>query len=231
MGLTATFNVSLHCPLLTQRDAKVVLSQLETFEPHELDPAVAMLDHETPIKRLFMLLEMARHGAGLGRSPRERSRWSGGSRAWRTRGVEHAYALAHRPNPSVVLQKIHGFNLGVSRVYRRADPASAVGSVGFVSSNHSFELRERSGCDGESWARQGGVGTRLGGNPILHVPVPGSGGRVRGGRDGRSRTHQSGEHAHHRPVTETDRHRAHAHELSGKGRRKGGPGSVTRGGE
>jgi vesicle-fusing ATPase len=66
MGLTATFNVSLHCPLLTQRDAKVVLSQLGAFEPHELDPAVAMLDHETPIKRLFMLLEMARHGAGAG---------------------------------------------------------------------------------------------------------------------------------------------------------------------
>ena len=66
MGLTATFNVSLHCPLLTQTDAKVVLSQLGAFEPHELDPAVAMLDHETPIKRLFMLLEMARHGGGTG---------------------------------------------------------------------------------------------------------------------------------------------------------------------
>ena len=43
-----------------------MLSQLGAFEPHELDPAVAMLDHETPIKRLFMLLEMARHGAGAG---------------------------------------------------------------------------------------------------------------------------------------------------------------------
>lgn len=144
------------------------------------------------------------------------------------RGVEHAHTRARIDRtPQLSCKKLHGFNLlGVSRVYRRADPASAVSSVGFVSSNHLFELRERSGgCDGQSWARQGGVGTRPRGNPILHVPVPGPGGRVRGGRDGRSRTHQSGEHAHHRPVTETDRHRAHAHELSGKGEEgKGGTG-------
>lgn len=66
MGLTAAFNVSLHCPLLSGDDARRVLSQLGAFEPHEVDPAVALLDHETPIKRLFMLLEMARHGAGGG---------------------------------------------------------------------------------------------------------------------------------------------------------------------
>ena len=66
MGLTAAFNVSLHCPLLNAKDAEAVLKQLGAFEPHEVDAAVALLDHETPIKKLFMLLEMARHGAGIG---------------------------------------------------------------------------------------------------------------------------------------------------------------------
>ena len=61
-GLTATFNVSLHCPLLSSPDSKAVLGQLATFEAHELDAAVALLDEQTPIKKLFMLLEMARHG-------------------------------------------------------------------------------------------------------------------------------------------------------------------------
>ena len=64
MGLLSVFNVTLHCPLLTSTDAKAVLSQLDTFQAHELDSAVALLDSETPIKKLFMLLEMARHGGG-----------------------------------------------------------------------------------------------------------------------------------------------------------------------
>ena len=64
MGLTSAFNVSLHCPLLTSNGREVVLHQLGAFQPHELDPAVAILDEETPIKKLFMLLEMARHGGG-----------------------------------------------------------------------------------------------------------------------------------------------------------------------
>ena len=41
-----------------------VLRQLGAFQAHELEPAVALLDEETPIKKLFMLLEMARHGGG-----------------------------------------------------------------------------------------------------------------------------------------------------------------------
>ena len=36
----------------------------EVFELHELDAACALLDEQTPIKKLFMLLEMARHGGG-----------------------------------------------------------------------------------------------------------------------------------------------------------------------
>ena len=64
MGLVSAFNVSLHCPLLTSTDASHVLRQLGAFQAHELEPAVALLDEETPIKKLFMLLEMARHGGG-----------------------------------------------------------------------------------------------------------------------------------------------------------------------
>ena len=45
-------------------DASHVLRQLGAFQAHELEPAVALLDEETPIKKLFMLLEMARHGGG-----------------------------------------------------------------------------------------------------------------------------------------------------------------------
>jgi vesicle-fusing ATPase len=66
MGLVSAFNVVLHCPLLTSEDAKHVLHQLDAFQAHELEPAVALLDEETPIKKLFMLLEMARHGGGGG---------------------------------------------------------------------------------------------------------------------------------------------------------------------
>ena len=88
MGLVSAFNVSLHCPLLTSTDASDVLRQLGAFQAHEVDPAVALLDEETPIKRLFMLLEMARHGAWRGTGSAEggpggRFPANGGSRAWR----------------------------------------------------------------------------------------------------------------------------------------------------
>ena len=41
-----------------------VLAAIDAFAPAELDSAVALLDTEMPIKRLLMLLEMARQGAG-----------------------------------------------------------------------------------------------------------------------------------------------------------------------
>ena len=64
MGLLSVFNVTLHCPLLSPENVKQVLAQLDAFKTHEIDSAVALLEPETPIKKLFMLLEMARHGGG-----------------------------------------------------------------------------------------------------------------------------------------------------------------------
>jgi vesicle-fusing ATPase len=85
MGLLSVFNVTLHCPLLSPENVKQVLAQLDAFKTHEIDSAVALLEPETPIKKLFMLLEMARHGGGG--TPRARTGTSpsnGGSRAWKT---------------------------------------------------------------------------------------------------------------------------------------------------
>ena len=65
MGLLSVFNVTLHCPLLSPENVKQVLAQLDAFKTHEIDSAVALLEPEPPIKKLFMLLEMARHG-GVG---------------------------------------------------------------------------------------------------------------------------------------------------------------------
>ena len=64
MAVTATFNVVLNVPVLAPDDTRRVLAAIDAFAPAELDSAVALLDTEMPIKRLLMLLEMARQGAG-----------------------------------------------------------------------------------------------------------------------------------------------------------------------
>jgi vesicle-fusing ATPase len=64
MAVTATFNVVLNVPVLAPDDTRRVLAAVDAFSPNELDSAVALLDTEMPIKRLLMLLEMARQGAG-----------------------------------------------------------------------------------------------------------------------------------------------------------------------
>ena len=48
MGLVSAFNVVLHCPLLTSEDAKHVLRK--QARSGWLEPAVALLDEETPIR-------------------------------------------------------------------------------------------------------------------------------------------------------------------------------------
>jgi vesicle-fusing ATPase len=62
MAVTATFNVVLNVPVLAPDDTRRVLAAIDAFAPAELDSAVALLDSEMPIKRLLMLLEMARQG-------------------------------------------------------------------------------------------------------------------------------------------------------------------------
>ncbi|KAK3289508.1 hypothetical protein CYMTET_3063, partial [Cymbomonas tetramitiformis] len=79
LEVASAFNVVLHVPLLNQDETKRVLAGVDAFAPHEVDGAVSMLDPDMPIKKLLMLLEMARHGGeGSG----------GGSRVALSRFVE-----------------------------------------------------------------------------------------------------------------------------------------------
>jgi vesicle-fusing ATPase len=63
MAVSATFNVVLTVPVLSPDDTRRVLTAVDAFSPTDTESALALLDPEMPIKRLLMLLEMARQGA------------------------------------------------------------------------------------------------------------------------------------------------------------------------
>mmetsp|Transcript_18438 Transcript_18438/g.48129 ORF Transcript_18438/g.48129 Transcript_18438/m.48129 type:complete len:721 (+) Transcript_18438:239-2401(+) len=61
MDLTSAFQVCLSVPALREPDIKSVFRAVNAFRPEEIDEAVAhLLEPEMPIKRLLLLLEMAR---------------------------------------------------------------------------------------------------------------------------------------------------------------------------
>ena len=62
MGLTDAFDATVSVPSLTTDEATAVIKEIEAFRIEDVDAACAMLDHQTPIKKLFVLLELARHG-------------------------------------------------------------------------------------------------------------------------------------------------------------------------
>lgn len=64
MEISAAFNVELNVPALSEGDIHNVLRQIGAFEESDIDGAVAMLEDTLPIKKLLMLLEMARQGVG-----------------------------------------------------------------------------------------------------------------------------------------------------------------------
>lgn len=66
MAITSTFNVVLTTPLLSQNDIRRVLTKQSVFAEHEVSSAVALLPLQIGIKRLLMLLEMARQGGDDG---------------------------------------------------------------------------------------------------------------------------------------------------------------------
>uniref|UniRef100_A0A7S0S019 Vesicle-fusing ATPase n=2 Tax=Pyramimonas obovata TaxID=1411642 RepID=A0A7S0S019_9CHLO len=66
LEVNAAFNVVLNVPLLKSEDTKQVLQHAGAFAAEEVEGAVAMLEPNMPIKRLLMLLEMARAGGGGG---------------------------------------------------------------------------------------------------------------------------------------------------------------------
>lgn len=72
MAVTAVFNVVMNVPVLAPEDTRRVLLAVDAFAPHEVESAVALMDSEMPIKRLLMLLEMARQGADGGKGSKGR---------------------------------------------------------------------------------------------------------------------------------------------------------------
>lgn len=63
MEITAAFNVVQHVPRLKEAEIRAVFLTLGCFERHEVDAAVqSLLGQQMPIKRLLLLLELARQG-------------------------------------------------------------------------------------------------------------------------------------------------------------------------
>eukprot|EP00253_Pinus_taeda_P001546 PITA_01546 len=61
LGIHKAFGISFHVPTLGRADTKKVLQQLSMFAKDDLDAAVEAID-KIPIKKLFMLVEMAAQG-------------------------------------------------------------------------------------------------------------------------------------------------------------------------
>ncbi|KAK9852554.1 hypothetical protein WJX84_006225 [Apatococcus fuscideae] len=67
MGVSSAFNFVLHVPRLREPEIKSVLAAMKTFQPHEMEMAVAsLLDSEVPIKRILLLVDMARQSVPEG---------------------------------------------------------------------------------------------------------------------------------------------------------------------
>ncbi|ESW31318.1 hypothetical protein PHAVU_002G228500 [Phaseolus vulgaris] len=61
IGFCDTFSVTYHVPTLNTKDAKNVLEQLNVFSDEDIDSAAEALN-DMPIRKLYMLIEMAAQG-------------------------------------------------------------------------------------------------------------------------------------------------------------------------
>ncbi|KAL2344033.1 hypothetical protein Fmac_005318 [Flemingia macrophylla] len=61
IGFCDTFSVTYHVPTLNTKDAKKVLEQLNVFSSDDIDSAAEALN-DMPIRKLYMLIEMAAQG-------------------------------------------------------------------------------------------------------------------------------------------------------------------------
>ncbi|BAT73737.1 Vesicle-fusing ATPase [Vigna angularis] len=61
IGFCDTFSVTYHVPTLNTKDAKKVLEQLSVFSEDDIDSAAEALN-DMPIRKLYMLIEMAAQG-------------------------------------------------------------------------------------------------------------------------------------------------------------------------
>lgn len=64
MDVAQTFNVAMHVAALSSEEMKSVLAQLGAFSGQELEVAVQEIKDGTPIKKLLLLLDLARQGQG-----------------------------------------------------------------------------------------------------------------------------------------------------------------------
>ncbi|KAL1365143.1 vesicle-fusing ATPase [Arachis duranensis] len=62
IGFCDTFSVTYHVPTLSTNDAKKVLEQLNVFAHEDIDAAAEAMN-DMPIRKLYMLIEMAAQGA------------------------------------------------------------------------------------------------------------------------------------------------------------------------
>eukprot|EP00889_Picochlorum_renovo_P000126 jgi/Picre1/27156/NNA_000125.t1 len=62
MDVTSTFNVQIHVPQLTRSEMKAVLLHQRAFSQAHVDIAVQEVPDGTSIKRLLLLLDLARQG-------------------------------------------------------------------------------------------------------------------------------------------------------------------------
>ncbi|XP_020106063.1 vesicle-fusing ATPase-like [Ananas comosus] len=62
LGICDAFSVTYHVPKLHKEDAKKVLKHLDVFTDYDIDSAAEALD-DMPIKKLYMLVEMAAQGS------------------------------------------------------------------------------------------------------------------------------------------------------------------------
>lgn len=72
LGVAPAFNVTLTVPRLREPEMRALLTSLDAFAPEETEMAIAsLMEAEVSVKRLLMLLEMARQagGGGGGRIP------------------------------------------------------------------------------------------------------------------------------------------------------------------
>ncbi|XP_072954190.1 vesicle-fusing ATPase [Typha angustifolia] len=67
LGICDAFSVTHHVPKLQKEDAKKVLQGLNVFADYDIDSAAEALD-DMPIKKLYMLVEMAAQGSRGGRA-------------------------------------------------------------------------------------------------------------------------------------------------------------------
>ncbi|KAH9622100.1 hypothetical protein KSS87_022878, partial [Heliosperma pusillum] len=67
IGIRDSFSVTYRVPTLKTEDARKVLQQLNVFSNDDIDSAAEALD-DMPIKKLYMLIEMAAQGEQGGKA-------------------------------------------------------------------------------------------------------------------------------------------------------------------